>query len=195
MSSLFLAIKVHGLAEDGQDARNKALSRLCFGHFEAKQVLATEKDILMALEWFVNPPTMHQIALALSQVHPLRLVSQRDNAYVYEASRFQCELAVFLPDLLQKYKPSEMVFASMLNAMEKVDPKTLTNQVRDQFLSLLHISELGLDESKVIEVKAYMKRAFPVPDLSMNLPSEHTNPVAEPQERLSSASPTNVTEF
>lgn len=193
MSALFLAIKVHGMSEDGSAARNKALSRLCYGHFEAEQVLATEQDILVALEWFVNPPSMHQVAMAFSKIHPLRHVSPSNNSYVYEAARFQCELAVFIPDLLQKYKPSEIVFAAMLNAMEKVDPIVMTSQVSDQFMSLLQSPELGLDESRVTEVKAYMRRSFPVPDLSMNLnPNEET---AEPQERLSSASPTTVSEL
>lgn len=193
MSSLFLAIKVHGVAEEGPMSRNRALSRLLYGHFEAEQILATEQDILVTLGWFVNPPTFHQVALAFSQVHPLRSVSASNNSYVYEASRFQCELAVFLPDLLQKYKTSEIVFAAMLNAMEKVDPSILTEELKDQFLSLMQIPDIGLNESKVADVKAYMKRAFPVPDLSMNLAPTHSD--AEPQERLSSASPTNVTDF
>ncbi|KAL7510433.1 hypothetical protein ACHAXN_007338 [Cyclotella atomus] len=192
MSALFLAIKIHGVSEDGSSAKIKALSRLCYGHFEGEQVLAAEKDILVALEWFIHPPSMHQVAMAFSQVHPLRYVSPSNNSYVYEAARFQCELAVFLPDLLQKYKPSEIVFAAMLNATEKVDPIVLTSQMKNQFMSLLHLPELGLDESKVAEVKAYMKRSFPVPDLSMNLSPDL---VEEPQERLSSVSPTNVSEF
>jgi hypothetical protein len=193
MSALFLAIKIHGVSEDGTSAKIKALSRLCYGHFEGEQVLATEQDILVALEWFVNPPSMHQVAMAFSQIHPLRYASPSNNSYVYEAARFQCELAVFLPDLLQKYKPSELVFAAMLNAMEKVDPIVLTSQVKNLFMSLLQLPELGLDESKVTEVKAYMKRSFPVPDSSMNLNPDSV--VEQPHERLNSASPTNVSEF
>ena len=192
MSSLFLAIKLHSVCEDGTASRTKALSRLCYGHFEGEEILATESDILVALEWFVNPPTFHQIALAFSQVHPLRLVSAQNNSYVYEAARFQCELAVFLPDLIMKYRPSEIVFAAMLNAMEKIDPVILTELTKSQFKSLLHHPEIGLDESKVAEVKAYMKREFPVPGLIMNL--ESTNMDSEELHRLpgGSASPTNV---
>ena len=196
MSSLFLAIKLHSVCEDGTASRTKALSRLCFGHFEGEEILAMEQDILVALEWFVNPPTFHQIALAFSQVHPLRYVSAQNNSYVYEAARFQCELAVFLPDLLLKYRPSEIVFAAMLNAMEKVDPAILTEHVKNRFMSLLHHSEMELEESKVAEVKAYMKNAFPIPGLSMNIESASSD-AGEPQDRLSggSASPTNVTEL
>ena len=196
MSSLFLAIKLHSVCEDGTASRTKALSRLCYGHFEGEEILATESDILVALEWFVNPPTFHQIALAFSQVHPLRLVSAQNNSYVYEAARFQCELAVFLPHLLLKYRPSEIVFAAMLNAMEKVDPAILTEHVKDRFMSLLHHPEIGLDECKVAEVKAYMKNAFPIPGLSMNLESASYH-ADQPQDiRLGgSASPTNVTEL
>lgn len=195
MSSLFLAIKVHGVAEEEPSSRHRALSRLCYGHFAAETILATERDILVTLNWFVNPPTFHQIALAFSQVHPLRQTSPSNNSYIYEAARFQCELAVFIPDLLQKYKPSEIVFAAMLNAMENVDPAILTKQMQNQFLSVVNIPEIGLNESKVADVKAYMKRAFPVPDLSMNLDSSNPNIAEDPQERLVSASPTTVTEL
>ena len=195
MSSLFLAIKVHGIAEEEPSSRNRALSRLCYGHFAAETILATEQDILVTLNWFVNPPTFHQIALAFSQIHPLRNASPSNNSYVYEAARFQCELAVFLPDLLQKYKSSEIVFAAMLNAMEKVDPAILTEQLKSQFFSLINIPEIGLNESKVAEVKAYMKHAFPVPDLSMNLDSSNPGIAEDPQERLVSVSPTTVTEL
>lgn len=192
MSALFLAIKIHGMTEDGCAAQTRALSRLCYGHFQGKQVLAMEQDILVVLEWFVNPPSMHQVAMALSQIHPLRYASPSNNSYVYEAARFQCELAVFLPDLLQAYKPSEIVFAAMLNAMEKVDPIILTCQMTAQFMSLLQMPQLGMNESRVTEAKAYMKRSFPVPDLSMKL---NPNEAVETQERLSSASPTNVSEL
>ena len=191
VSVLFLAIKVHTVCDDGSLSRTKALSRLVYGHFESQDVLAKELDILVALDWFVNPPTFHQIAFAFSQIHPLRLSAQC-NSYVYEAARFQCELAVFLPDLIMKYRPSEIVFAAMLNAMEKIDPVILTELTKSQFKSLLHHPEIGLDESKVAEVKAYMKREFPVPGLIMNLESTYMD--SEELHRLpgGSASPTNV---
>ena len=195
VSVLFLAIKVHTVCDGGSASRTKALSRLIYGHFESQDVLAKELDILVALDWFVNPPTFHQIAFAFSQIHPLRLSAQC-NSYVYEAARFQCELAVFLPDLLLKYRPSEIVFAAMLNAMEKVDPAILTEHVKNRFMSLLHHPEIGLDECKVAEVKAYMKDAFPIPGLSMNLESASYH-ADQPQDiRLGgSTSPTNVTEL
>lgn len=185
-SSLSIAIKVHSVCDDGTASRTKALRRLCCGHFADKAILATmEQDILETLEWFVNPPTLHGIALAFSQVHPLRLVSAQDNLYVYEAARFQCELAVFLPNLLLKYRPSEIAFAAMQNAMEKVDPIVLTDKIKTQFNSLLHHPETKMDPSKVEEVKAYMKRA---------LPEMEDDAGEEPQRRSigDSPSPTNV---
>eukprot|EP00956_Cyclotella_meneghiniana_P003687 scaffold4476_cov68-Cyclotella_meneghiniana.AAC.3 len=179
--------EVHSVCDDGTASRTKALRRLCCGHFADKAILATmEQDILETLEWFVNPPTLHGIALAFSQINPLRLVSAQDNLYVYEAARFQCELAVFLPNLLLKYRPSEIAFAAMQNAMEKTDPIVLTDKVKTQFNSLLHHPETKMDPSKVEEVKAYMKHA---------LPEMEDDAGEEPQRRSigDSPSPTNVT--
>ena len=181
VSVLFLAIKVHAACDDGSASRTKALSGLIYGHFEGQDVLAKERDILVALDWFVNPPTFHQIALAFSEIHPLRLVSTQYNTFVYEAARYQCELALFLPDLLMQYRPSEIVFAAMLNAMEKIDPAILTEETKRRFMSILHHPEMSLDESKVIEVKEYMKCEFTAPHELHRLPG-------------GSASPTNVTE-
>lgn len=188
MSSLFVAIKVHGIAEERlAETRSKALSRLLYGHFDPEQILAVEQDIVQVLGWYVNPPTMHQIALAFSQIHPLKDVSTKNNSYVYEAARYQVELAVFVPDLLQKYKSSTLVYAAMLNAMEKVDPFVLNAKLKARFLSLMHIPGIGLDETQVAAAKDYMKNAFPVPNLSMELNQE--------EERLDTASPTNVSEL
>ena len=83
-------------------------------------------------------------------------MSARSISYVYEAARFQCELAVFLPNLLLKYRPSEIVFAAMLNAMEKVDAAILTNKIKNQLNSLLYHPEMKMDPSKVEKVRACM---------------------------------------
>lgn len=82
-------------------------------------------------------------------------MSAQSNLYVYEAARFQCELAVFLSNLLLKYRPSEIVFAAMLNAMEKVDAAILTNKIKNQFNSLLYHPGMKMDPSKVEKVRAY----------------------------------------
>ncbi|EED94353.1 predicted protein [Thalassiosira pseudonana CCMP1335] len=200
MACLFLSIKVHSIAEEKLvEVRNRALSRLVYGHEDPTKVLEMERDILHVLKWKIHQPSMHLLALAFSSVHPLGYECARNNSYVYEAARYQVELAVFVPELIARFKPSHLVFAAMLNAMDKVDPEIMTQKIRDDFNTLMKYPELLLDEEKIVSCAAYMKTVFPVPDITMldgfrdpNVPAPE--PVGIDVNRPFSTSPTNVVE-
>ena len=57
--------------EDIAEARIRALSWLAYGHFDAREILNAEKDMVQVLKWRINPPAMHQIDTKLTMIHPL----------------------------------------------------------------------------------------------------------------------------
>ena len=165
VTSLFLAIKIHSTSEeDLVEARARALSRLAYGHFEGREVLDMEEDLLQTLDWRLNPPTMHQFAMRYSQLHPLGRSDTRSTNYLYEITRYQVELAVLFPELIMNYKPSVLAYAAMLRAEDELNPRVLTIEMREKFLSLQPI--LDMEPSQVEEAKAALEVLIPqVPDI------------------------------
>ena len=74
VTALFLAIKLHAtsfeIVDDLQELRNRALSIILHSIPERKIILDMEMDILKALEWSVNPPTLHQFVFMFYEFHP-----------------------------------------------------------------------------------------------------------------------------
>lgn len=180
--------------ENLAEARARALSRLAYGHFEAREVLDMEKEMLQTLDWRVNPPTMHQFAIRFSGLHPLGRVDSASTDYLHEVTRYQVELAVFFPELMMNYKPSVIAYAAMLRAEEELDHRVLTFEMREKFLSLQAI--LKMEPAQVEEAKSALENLIPqVPDMNQyeDLKQEPTpTNVPVTTERDGSISPTGV---
>lgn len=198
ITSLYLAIKIHSICED-RSARAKALGALYYGKcFEASDDLADmETEMLQTLDWQLNPPTMHQFAMNYVVLHPLARVSDRFTSYLYEATRYQVELALYVPHLLEQFKPSVLAFAAMLNASEKVDPRVLTPGMKEQWCSIMPF--VHMDPIQVSDAQAALTGAFPqLPDVDRFEAfridvSDHEEHDAIPMGRPGSVSPTNIT--
>jgi len=163
IASLYVAIKVHSTGEeDVVDARTRALSRLLFGYSEPRDILDMEKDMLQALDWRLNPPTMHQFAYSYSQLHPLCKTDTQLTDYLFEMTRYQVELAIFYPELMMNYKSSVIAYAAMLRVEEVFNDRVLPSELREKFLSLQ--STLNADPSHVQEAM------FAIETLIPNLP-------------------------
>lgn len=172
ITALFLAIKVHSMSEECLvESRSQVLSRLIYGQVNPQKIYEMERNILQILDWRLNPPTMHQFALNFSQLHPLGYCcSVTKSSYLYEATRYQVELAVFVPDLLTKFKPSDVVFAAMKNAEERIEtdcPGILTNEMKQSFeRMLMEDPSIIIDPNAVAQCQLLFKRVCPqLPDL------------------------------
>lgn len=197
ITSIFIVIKIHCLGEEcSPNARVRALSRLVYGHFEAREILDTEKDMLHELNWLLHPPTMHTFALSFGRLHPLGANDENLTNYLSEMTRYQMELAVFYPELLMNYKPSVLAFAGMLRAEEELDSRVLPKEMRDEFSSFL--PAFNMNPSHVLEAKAALENLIPqIP----NVAQYETFKVGEPafwqqdhDGRAGSTSPTGVAE-
>ena len=161
VGSLFLAIKLQRRDETGHSgACAEALDKLCRGRFDENLVLHMESELLQALNWYTNPPTMHQFALAFYNLLSPDGDTAQANSYVFEATRYQAEIAVFVPDFLAQYKPSTIVYAAMLNAMEKFLPHMLTREPQEdcEFYSL---TKNFFECPQVMKARACMKELCP----------------------------------
>lgn len=165
VTSLFLAIKLHSMSEDCLvKNRSHALARLLYSHVNPQEIYAMEMDILQILDWRLNPPTLHQFALNFSQLHPLGDCCSTTTSYLYEATRYQVELAIFIPALLAKFTSSVIVYAALKNAEEKIasdNPHILTADMKQSFEALMTDPTVTMDPIAVAQCQLSLKRLCP----------------------------------
>ena len=172
VAALFLAIKIHATScevENIQEVRAQALSKILYGTVKQQDIFVMEMNMLIAFEWHVYPPTMHQFAFLFFQLHPLGPTSTTVS-YLYEATRYQVELAVFVPALMLGFKPSVVVVAAMKNAEERIEtdcPGILTNEMKQSFeRMLMEDPSIIIDPNAVAQCQLLFKRVCPqLPDL------------------------------
>ena len=171
VTALFIAIKLHATScevDDLQELRNRALSKILHGTPQPKLILDMEMNMLKALEWSVNPPTLHQFTFMFHKFHPSREICAAYEFYIYEATRYQVELAIYVPQLLAEFKPSIIAFAAMKNAEEKIaagNPVPTTN-MKLSCKALTSHSGVVVDSTVVTRCQILLKIVCPeLPDL------------------------------
>jgi hypothetical protein len=195
-TALFLAIKLYATS----CRRNQALSKIIdvYGHATPKGIYEMEMSILRCLDWCVNPPTLHQFAFMFYKFHPLRDVCAELGSYIYEATCYQVELAIFMPELLANFKPSVIVFAAIKNAEEKIsadNPHILTADMKQSLEAPMPShSGVAVDPAAVTQCQMLLKRVCPeLPDLDYYVMTDTL--CCNKTIRTDSNSPTNVVDF
>ena len=204
VTALFLACKLYATTscevENVLEARSRALSKLLYGTVDPQDLLKMELDMLRAFEWHVNPPTMHQFAFLFFKLHPLRDTCPLSGSYLYEATRYQVELAVFVPELLARFKPSVVVCAAMNNALEKIcadNPYVISTEMKQSFETMC--AQQQINPLAVAQCQLVLKRLYPqlptldyfFDDAMVATPGNSTMQMV----RNVSNSPTNVADF
>ncbi len=191
-TALFLAIKLHATSceiceEDNNSLRSRALSKILYGSPAPQDIVDMEINMLESLEWYVNPPTLHDFALMFSKLHPISDVCNESGSYLYEATRYQVELAIFMPEILVNFKSSVIVYAALKNAEEKIYAENPLILKEDGRLSSLDAPEL-VDPTQVAQCQIMLKRVcHQLPDLDYFSDNE--------SDRNVSNSPTTVVGF
>mmetsp|Transcript_26673 Transcript_26673/g.45402 ORF Transcript_26673/g.45402 Transcript_26673/m.45402 type:complete len:306 (+) Transcript_26673:137-1054(+) len=205
VTSLFVAIKLHSMSEDHLvQSRPHALARLLYGHVDPQEIYEMEMAILQQLDWRLNPPTLHMFALNFSQLHPLGDCCSTTTSYLYEATRYQVELAIFIPELLANFKTSVISYAALKNTEEKIaseNPHILTADMKQSFETLLKDPSIALDPTAVSQCQLSLKRLCPqLPSLeyfgsdtdATVFPSDHND---EGETSVATISPMNVVDY
>lgn len=169
VTSLYLAIKLHSMSEDCLvESRSRALARLVYDHADPQEIYKMEIDILQKLDWRLNPPTLHQFALSFSQLHPLKDCRSMTtyHLYLYEATRYQVELAIFTPVLLTTFTSSVIAYAALKNVEEKIaadNPHIFTDDMKQSFENFMTdpTITIGMDATAVAQCQLSLKRLCP----------------------------------
>lgn len=112
VTSLYISIKVLEPVELGI----KMLIEVCRDSYSEKQILETERKILSAIRWAVNPPSPQAfVTLYTEMLPPCLSLTQRRN--IEGLVQYQLELSLLSYNSTVRHKPSELGLASMLNAM------------------------------------------------------------------------------
>lgn len=128
VTSLYMAIKTHGLAESNDGPRRKlkieAFTQLSRGVFSVQTIEACERKILADLKWRVNPPTSLRFIAYFLRLLPVWSIDgdymhhSRVKSMLYEVSRYLSELSVCVSKFSFTWSSSKIAYASILCAME-----------------------------------------------------------------------------
>lgn len=166
VASLYLSMKIHAEVnvnpKDGSRQKVRVGSYVMLSHGRFKEALLeeTERDILLTLNWKVNPVTplsfLHSMLLLCPKwVTPptyLRVVG-----YIFDLSRYLTELAVCLSSFAFSSKPSITAYASILLAIDSLPPTVLLPYpARVAFLDKI-VQTAGLTSSNPEVRQAYQK--------------------------------------
>lgn len=153
VTSLFLAVKLHGDVSVGSDDRRVRfpigmVSDLTNGTFSVGDIEASERSMLLALEWYTHPPTTIKFVRTMVELFPTstslgrHLVNPYALLELFEIARYLTELSACAGFLSINFEPSVIAFASILCAMDELDGDVLAIKysVRNQFLANVKVA-------------------------------------------------------
>jgi hypothetical protein len=144
IASLLIAIKAKLSNEEARVADVIVEDMTAQYQIDRQALSGTENVMFTALNWYLNPPTMHQFAKAFILLHPLTAAGDNFHAeYLLEATIFQVERALEHAEVMMNRSPSYIAFAAMMRAQEELDEGVLTSEMRDEVDSLMEVLELG----------------------------------------------------
>lgn len=164
-TSLYIAIKTHGISEcDPSKYKHFHLvdtfAQLSRGIFTSENILFMERQILSALEWYLNPPTSVIFAANFLQLPNIKevlesffnkhltsriVVSLGEQSIccddpmraVFEIAKFFTELSTGDYTLSTNTKPSCVAVASIINAIQVICKANIAHRILSQFLKSL----------------------------------------------------------
>lgn len=171
VTSLYIAIKTHGLTENFDGPRRKlkieAFTQLSRGIFSVETIEAKEREILSGLGWKVNPPTKIRFISYLVRLLPAWTVDGNMRSHsracntMYELSRYLAELSVCVSKFSFSYKSSVIAYASILCVMD-VLADDIPYDVRLSFLhTIAETTGLFPDSQEVLSACSLLKEICP----------------------------------
>ena len=140
-----------------------------------------ELSLLSNLQWKLHPPTPTDFLIRFVKILSLALnedvYDQCTNVNteidtvgrgwsVFEVARYQLELAVYSPELCQKFTPSKVAMAAILNAMDSKIVKTkrtvISSRIRHLFLQHLKLlgggfTHMDVEGNDMIQARSILK--------------------------------------
>lgn len=132
MTSLFMANKIFNVNKISV----RSLVELSNGEFQGCHILEMEMHILQTLSWQVSPPTLHCFVEHLCAVLRSLFSDIRLIVCVYHRAIFFAELALCDITFLAEEK-AVVAVASVLNAIEGLGKRSMTEGKREQFVEII----------------------------------------------------------
>jgi len=179
------------------------------GHFNAALIEQTEKDILLTLNWRVNPPTMARFIHSYVQLCPswsgenFQPSAKIVHSELYEKARYFAELSVCVANIAFEYKPSIIAYATLLCAMDACQRSApMPYQARVAFLNNISQATQRLPHELEIrelvdKLKELAPSLFTTHDLSLEYTGQlhgSTGNFMHPQPSMERSSPVSVVE-
>jgi hypothetical protein len=173
VTSLYLAIKVHGETDNSEGPRRKlkidAFYELSRKQFDVALIERTERHILTALNWNVNPPTALKFIATFLSLCPQWDYSLHHAPHatviagIYDVARYLSELSVCQSGFCFTYKNSIVAFASIIFAIDKLHTTLpLPYSVRVAFLNnIAFATGLVSGSEDVLRVREMMEAVWP----------------------------------
>lgn len=173
VTSLYMAIKIHGETDCAEGPRRKlkidAFYELSRKQFEVEVIEKTERKILSALNWNVNPPTALKFIATFLSLCPKWLCAGNHVSHanvlggIYDVARYLTELSVCQSDFSFYCKTSVVAYASILFAIEALHSTLpLPYAVRVTFLSnVAEATGLVSGDPEVVRACDLLKKLCP----------------------------------
>lgn len=115
MAALYTAIKIH----EPRVIDPSILSALSQGAYSGKQIEEMEMEILLAIQWRVNPPTSLAFTFQYLQSIPMEVIDNDTKEAAYDLSKLQIEEFVIKPELAT-IKASSLGYCALMNSLESM---------------------------------------------------------------------------
>ena len=194
VTSLFMALKIHGKGEE----RSRRLSIDSFellsqDIFCRKDIENKEKDVLKTLQWFVNPPTAFTFLFSFFEAIPKH--DQHLEA-LFDVARYLCEISVCVSSIFLCHKQSVIAYASMICGMKATQSSypLSASLLHSLHQSIRSATDMSPFDAEVREVCSLLERACPDVFNSRHLFDNAINKVSASQEHYRDSSPFTVIE-
>lgn len=134
ITCLYIAIKVHEPMELGM----KTICELSRGKYVVAQISRMEKEILISLQWKVNPPTIESFVQHYLMLLPSSLPAPV-RGLLLDATQYLSELSTVDYDLFISYKPSVIGLAVVEYALKKIDNAQFSSSLKNKFIKNLRV--------------------------------------------------------
>jgi Cyclin, N-terminal domain len=175
VTSLYMAIKVHGETDDIDGPRRKlkidAFYELSRQQFEVHDIEVTERRLLGILNWKVNPPTSLKFIATLIKLCPSWQGATTANSHsqtnvlggIYDVARYLTELSVCQSDFSFSFKTSTVAYAALLCGIEALHSTLpLPYLVRVSFLNnIFEATGLVAGDADVVRICSSIRKLCP----------------------------------
>ncbi len=146
VTSLYLAIKVHGELDSDVDGKRiklriSAFQELSRGCFMTETIEEKEMEFLNLFQWRINPPTCARFIYSYLHLLPEWTTTQFDSTredivcQIFDVAKYLTELSIFVSDFSFNGSPSAISYAAILCAIEFVEKsKPIPHDIKIRFL-------------------------------------------------------------